>query len=130
MLHGTIAWACSTCPETGPANCGVAGAGPGAGSSDGGATFSKIGSVQQAGAVGFGKAAPGSARQTLYLIGTVNGVTGIFRSVDGGTAWTRINDDRTQFGGTVGGVITGDPDVYGRVYAGSNGRGVLIGEPS
>lgn len=99
-------------------------------SSDGGATFSKIGGVQQAGAVGFGKAAPGSARQTLYLIGTVNGVTGIFRSVDGGTAWTRINDDRTQFGGTVGGVITGDPDVYGRVYAGSNGRGVLIGEPS
>ena len=99
-------------------------------STDGGASFTKLNAVQSADGVGFGKAAPGARYQTVYLIGTVNGVTGIFRSVDGGTAWTRINDDRTQFGGTVGGVITGDPEVFGRVYVGSNGRGVLLGEPS
>ncbi|MEU0885082.1 RICIN domain-containing protein [Lentzea sp. NPDC005914] len=99
-------------------------------STDGGASFTKVNGVQGADGIGFGKAAPGAQHEALYLIGTVNGVTGIFRSTDDGAAWTRINDDRTQFGGNTGGVITGDPDVYGRVYAGSNGRGVLIGEPS
>lgn len=99
-------------------------------STDGGASFTKLNGVQSADGVGFGKAAPGARHQTVFLIGTVNGVTGIFRSVDGGAAWTRINDDRTQFGGTIGGVITGDPEVFGRVYVGSNGRGVLLGEQS
>ncbi|MFS8095691.1 RICIN domain-containing protein [Lentzea alba] len=99
-------------------------------STDGGASFQKLSSVQRADAVGFGKAAPGARYQALYLIGTVKGVTGIFRSVDGGTTWTRVNDDRNQFGGTAGGVITGDPDVFGRVYVGTNGRGVLYGDPS
>jgi photosystem II stability/assembly factor-like uncharacterized protein len=98
-------------------------------STDGGMSFTKVGGVRSADAVGFGKAAPGARYQALYLIGTVKGVTGIFRSVDAGSTWTRINDDRSQFGGSVGGVITGDPDVFGRVYVGSNGRGVLYGDP-
>jgi hypothetical protein len=99
-------------------------------STDGGASFTKLNGVRSASAVGFGKAAPGARYQALYLIGTVNGVTGIFRSIDGGASWLRINDDRNQFGGAVGGVITGDPEVYGRVYVGSNGRGVLYGDQS
>jgi hypothetical protein len=93
-------------------------------------TFKKLDGVQGASAVGFGKAAPGAGYHALYLIGTVHGVTGFFLSTDGGAAWTRINDDRNQFGGAVGGVITGDPEVYGRVYVGTNGRGVLYGGPS
>ncbi|MEV8444187.1 RICIN domain-containing protein [Actinosynnema sp. NPDC051121] len=99
-------------------------------STDGGASFRKSGGVRAATAVGFGKAAPGARYHALYLIGTVDGLTGIFRSTDGGDAWVRINDDRNQFGGAVGGVITGDPEVYGRVYVGTNGRGVLYGAPS
>ncbi|MEU4765881.1 RICIN domain-containing protein [Actinosynnema sp. NPDC023794] len=99
-------------------------------STDGGVSFQELGSVRGAAAVGFGKAAPGAGYHTLYLIGTVDDATGIFRSTDGGAAWVRINDDRNQFGGAVGGVITGDPEVYGRVYVGTNGRGVLYGDPS
>lgn len=99
-------------------------------STDGGASFRKLDGVQRAESVGFGKAAPGTRYHALYLIGTVNGVTGIFRSIDGGAAWVRINDDRNQFGGSAAGVITGDPEVYGRVYLGTNGRGVLYGDPS
>lgn len=99
-------------------------------STDGGASFSRLDGVQGATAVGFGKAAPGARYHALYLVGTVNGGTGVFRSTDGGTAWVRINDDQHQYGGGTG-VITGDPDVYGRVYLGSNAaRGVLYGEPS
>ncbi|MBE8519562.1 RICIN domain-containing protein [Amycolatopsis sp. H6(2020)] len=100
-------------------------------STDGGASFSRQRGVEVATAVGFGKSAPGASYPALYLVGTVGGVTGIFRSTDGGGAWTRINDDLHQYGGGAGsGVITGDPDVYGRVYVGTNGRGVLYAEPS
>jgi hypothetical protein len=63
----------------------------------------------------------------VYLIGTVGGQYGFFRSDDVGTTWVRINDDQHQFGFT--GAITGDPRVFGRVYVGSGGRGILYGIP-
>ncbi|KJS61685.1 carbohydrate-binding protein [Streptomyces rubellomurinus] len=99
-------------------------------STDGGASFRRLDGVAQAGAVGFGKAAPGAGYQALYLSGKVKGVTGLFRSTDGGSTWTRINDDQHQFGGSVINVVSGDPDVYGRVYLGGYGRGVVYGDPS
>ncbi|MER5292944.1 carbohydrate-binding protein [Streptomyces pharetrae] len=100
-------------------------------STDGGRTFTRLTSVTSASAVGFGKAAPRASYQTLYLIGTVKGVTGVFRSTDKGATWTRVNDKAHQWG-AIGsqGVITGDPDTYGRVYIGTNGRGLQYGDPS
>jgi hypothetical protein len=83
--------------------------------------------VQAAYAVGFGKAADGSAFPSVFLLGAVGGVTGIFRSDDQGTNWTLITDDRHQFG--VAGYLAGDENVSGRVYVGSNGRGVIYGAP-
>ena len=79
--------------------------------------------------MGFGKAAPGASYQALYLLGTVGGVTGLFRSNDAGGGWTRVNDDRHQYG-NAGEALTGDPRVYGRVYVGTNGRGVIYGDSS
>ncbi|MFE9404204.1 RICIN domain-containing protein [Streptomyces sp. NPDC006530] len=99
-------------------------------STDAGASFTKVGGVEQASAIGFGKAAPGADHQALYLSGTVKGVSGLFRSVDGGTSWLRINDDQHQFGGSAITVVEGDPDVYGRVYLGGYGRGVVYGDLS
>lgn len=100
-------------------------------STDGGRSFTTLKSVQSAAALGFGKAKPGTGYQTLYLIGTVKGVTGVFRSTDEGATWLRVNDNAHQWGaiGSVG-VITGDPDTYGRVYIGTNGRGLQYGDPS
>ncbi|MBA2810129.1 cellulose binding domain-containing protein [Streptomyces sp. KM273126] len=98
-------------------------------STDGGATFTKLSGVEQADTIGFGKAAPGAAYQTLYTSAKIGGVRGIFRSTDKGATWTRINDDAHQWGWT-GAAITGDPRVYGRVYVSTNGRGVVYGDTS
>ena len=43
--------------------------------------------------------------------------------------WLRINDDLHQWGWT-GQTITGDPRIYGRVYIGTNGRGIIYGDIS
>ncbi|GAA4541141.1 RICIN domain-containing protein [Streptomyces collinus] len=100
-------------------------------STDGGRTFTTLKTVQSASALGFGKAKPGTNYQALYLIGTVKDVTGVFRSTDKGATWLRVNDDAHQWGAIGGvGVITGDPDTFGRVYVGTNGRGLQYGDPS
>ncbi|WP_030692081.1 RICIN domain-containing protein [Streptomyces globisporus] len=110
----------------------IAGGGQGLShSTDGGRTFTRLTTVKSASALGFGKAAPGASYQALYLIGTVKDVTGVFRSTDKGATWLRVNDDAHQWGGIGGvGVVTGDPDTFGRVYVGTNGRGLQYGDPS
>ena len=95
-------------------------------STDSGKSYSAI-VVQESHSIGFGKAAPGKTYPALYLVGKVADVSGLFRSDDGGSKWQRINDDAHQFGFV--GQITGDPRVYGRVYFGTGGRGILYGDP-
>jgi xyloglucan-specific exo-beta-1,4-glucanase len=97
-------------------------------SADGGRTFVAVDSVAESYGIGFGKAAPGRKYPSLYLAGFVNGVRGFFRSDDKGATWSRINDDAHQFGYV--NVIEGDPRVFGRVYLGTSGRGVIVGMPS
>jgi hypothetical protein len=74
-------------------------------------------------------AAPGQTYPALYASAQVGGVRGIYRSDDAGASWLRINDDQHQYGATSA-AISGDPRVFGRVYVGTNGRGVIVGEPA
>jgi len=97
-------------------------------STDSGATFSRLGHVEQVHAFGFGEAAPGEAYPALYLIGVVDGVRGIFRSTNAARTWVRINDDQHQWGLLL--QITGDPKQFGRVYVGTHGRGTFYGDPA
>ncbi|USI73021.1 WD40/YVTN/BNR-like repeat-containing protein [Sphingomonas morindae] len=81
---------------------------------------------------GLGHAAPGSVWPALYAIGRPAGDHGrlaIWRSTDGGDTWARINDDAHQWGLRFR-VISGDPRRFGRVYIGTDGRGLLYGDPS
>ncbi|GAB4230925.1 MAG: cellulose binding domain-containing protein [Acidobacteriota bacterium] len=96
-------------------------------SEDGGLTWARNTVVAEAEAIGFGKSAPGQTYPALYLTGRIDDETGIFRSDDGGMSWVRINDEQHQWP-WLGGPITGDPRIYGRVYLGTNGRGVLYGD--
>lgn len=98
-------------------------------STDAGASFSAIPEISWAYNVGFGAPAPGQTHPAIFAVATIDGTTGLFRSDDTGHSWVRINDDAHQWG-NMGAAITGDPDVHGRVYLGTNGRGVLHGEPS
>ena len=96
-------------------------------STDSGATFTKVAAVTSGVNVAFGKAAPGATHPAVFLVGTVDGVTGVFRSDNTGTSWVRINDDAHQYG-NAGDALAGDPRVYGRVYLGTNGRGILYAD--
>ena len=70
----------------------------------------------------FGKAATGKTYPAIYLGGSANGTTGLFRSDDGGTTWVTISDAQDQLIGS----LAGDKNVYGRVYVAA--RGLLVGE--
>jgi photosystem II stability/assembly factor-like uncharacterized protein len=91
-----------------------------------GATFTKLDTVQEAYSLGFGKAAPGKKHPALYLAGKVGNLQAIFRSDDAGESWVRINDGQHQYGWI--NAVTGDPRFYGRVYYGTGGRGVIYGD--
>jgi BNR/Asp-box repeat len=94
---------------------------------NGGVSFSKMKNVQEAGSLGFGKAAPGKNYPALYLAGEVEQSEALFRSDDDGQTWTRINDNAHQYGWISH--VTGDPRIYGRVYFGTGGRGIIYGDP-
>ena len=85
--------------------------------------------VTSAISVGFGKAASGANYPAIYLAGTVNGVTALFRSIDFGATWVQINDAQHQWGGYS--LVVGDPRTFGTVYVAPNsGRGILYGTSS
>jgi len=100
-------------------------------SQDGGATFTPLAGVGYCGAIGFGKAAPGNEHPTVYMWGSVNEVRGIYRSLDLGATWQRINDDAHQYGGPGDGhFIVGDANRFGVVYMSTAGRGIVYGKPA
>jgi hypothetical protein len=96
-------------------------------STDSGATFTKLATVQEGYRVGFGKAAEGQTHPAIYIWGKVAGTVGFYRSDDTGATWTRINDDKHQYG-YINHMI-GDPRVYGRVFLATSGRGIIYGQP-
>jgi photosystem II stability/assembly factor-like uncharacterized protein len=91
-------------------------------------SFARLPGVEVIHAFGFGKAAPNQSYPALYLVGTIHGQPGVFRSIDEARTWVRINDDQHQWGLVL--QITGDPRIFGRVYVGTHGRGVFYGDPT
>ena len=72
--------------------------------------------------VALGRPAPGASYSAaVYLIGTINGIDGVYRSDDAGATWLRIDDDAHRYGGVWG--IVADTSIYGRVYLA--GRGMI-----
>ncbi len=100
-------------------------------SSNAGETFARVANVRTAFMFSFGAPPNGSKVPTVFLYGTVENTTGIFRSDDMGTSWVLINDTQYQMSDLVNGAgaMAGDRQVWGRVYIGTDGRGVFYGVP-
>lgn len=95
---------------------------------DAGKTFSNTKTLPSVTCIGFGKAKNEDDYPVIYALGDdgENG-DGIYRSEDKGESWVRINDEQHLFG-NLNGFITGDSNVYGRVYVATNGRGIIMGD--
>jgi photosystem II stability/assembly factor-like uncharacterized protein len=97
-------------------------------SNDGGQNFTGVDGPTNIRAFGFGKAAPRETIPAIFAAGTIGNQEGIFRSDNGGKNWLRINDNQHQYGLIL--QLAGDPRVYGRVYVGTHGRGILYADPA
>jgi hypothetical protein len=82
-----------------------------------------MGALQGASEITLGKAKQGAKYPAIYVVGTMNGVWGIYHSDDAGATWARFNDDAHQYGGI--GSIAADWSTYGRIYFSGTGRGIV-----
>jgi xyloglucan-specific exo-beta-1,4-glucanase len=90
-------------------------------STDGGASFAPASGDLEVELYGIGKGA-------VFAIGVRQGVRAAWRSTDLGRSWARIDDDAHRWGRRYR-VISGDPRREGRVYLGTDGRGLFYGDP-
>jgi xyloglucan-specific exo-beta-1,4-glucanase len=82
------------------------------------------GQLHGASVIALGKAQTGAPYSAaIYVVGTMNGVWGIYHSDDGGATWARYNDDTHQYGGI--GPMAGDWNTYGRIYFSGTGGGLI-----
>ncbi len=102
-------------------------------SEDGGKNFTVLKNIN-AKALGFGAPEKEGDYMTIYVMGDdkVDGNKnpqgdGIYRSTDKGKTWQKINDDEHLFGNLTPS-ITGDSEIFGRVYFATNGRGIVMGD--
>ncbi|KAJ8518405.1 hypothetical protein ONZ45_g4516 [Pleurotus djamor] len=96
-------------------------------STNSGTSFTSVSGVTQAWAIALGAPASTGGYPTLFAAADIEGV-GYFRSDDTGLNWVKINDAQHGFGNAASNPISGDPRKYGRVYIGTNGRGIFYGD--
>ena len=96
-------------------------------SEDSGQSFTMIKDIDFR-AIGFGAPEKDGGYPAVYAMGSAGEQgEGIYRSTDKGATWTRINDEQHLFGNLTD-WITGDSNVFGRVYFATNGRGIVMGD--
>jgi hypothetical protein len=96
-------------------------------SSSGGASFTKIAGFDECWAIGFGKKHTDTqSYPTIFVYGRYNGAWGLFRSTDQGSTWVKC---ATYVLDRMNGVndVTGDPDVFGKVYLAVGATGFVYG---
>jgi photosystem II stability/assembly factor-like uncharacterized protein len=93
---------------------------------NGGTTFTKISALSTSTAFSFGAPATGTTVPTAYSYGTLGGVLGMYRSTDLGVNWDKIDASQKFPAGVK--AIAADRQVFGKVYVGTGGRGVLYGQ--
>ncbi|MES2904384.1 MAG: hypothetical protein V4696_09390 [Pseudomonadota bacterium] len=97
-------------------------------SRDGGRSWQDIRRTQEIWAIGFGKAAPGKTYPSIYIAGYANGdrEPALYRSIDDAASWQKLTSYPAGNVDTIR-AISGDMNVYGRVYYGFAGSGAGYG---
>jgi hypothetical protein len=90
-------------------------------STDQGATWTAVANVDVT-VFGYGAAAPGQSYPAIYMVGHVNGVYGVWQSVNDAQSWTQIGTYPNSSLDLIT-TISGDPNVFGQVYIGFGGSG-------
>lgn len=94
-----------------------------------GVNYTTVANVTYCKSIGIGKTMSGASYPTIFIWGTVSGVTGLFRSTNQGATWLRLNDDAHEFAGAP--FLVGDMNVAGRVFmSAGGGRGLIYWEPA
>ena len=97
-------------------------------STNGGATWTAVPNVLDVNCFGFGAPAPGQSYPTIYIVGWVNDVYGIWQSYNDAQSWTQIGvwplNSLDQIK-----TISGDPNIFGQVYIGFAGSGFAYLRP-
>ncbi|HEY0795306.1 MAG TPA: chitobiase/beta-hexosaminidase C-terminal domain-containing protein [Acidisarcina sp.] len=96
-------------------------------STDSGTTFQAVAGPSEGYDIAFGKAATGSTYPSIYLYGRIAGVPGVYISQDLAVTWSPVTDATHQYGYID--VIAADPNIFGRVYLGTSGRGIIYTDP-
>ncbi|KAI9050188.1 hypothetical protein LZ554_006329 [Drepanopeziza brunnea f. sp. 'monogermtubi'] len=93
-----------------------------------GSTFIQVASSVTAGySFAFGAGSTTAAYPTIYGFFTISGTTALFKSEDSGLNWAMISDATHGFGAASANVVGADMAIYGKVYVGTNGRGIYYG---
>jgi hypothetical protein len=91
-------------------------------STDGGSTWNAVPNVLEVSVFGFGAPAASGGYPSIYIVGYVNSVYGIWQSNDDAKSWTQIGDHPAGSLDNIS-TISGDPNIYGQVYVGFAGSG-------
>lgn len=98
---------------------------------DQGTTWTAVPNLLEVYNFGFGKAKPGGGGYpTIFILGYVSNVFGIWRSDDGEQAtptWTQVSDGFPLGSFDFIKWVEGDPDVYNRCFVAFNGSGFAYG---
>ena len=93
-------------------------------SEDRGATFSPVPNVTEVGQLAVGKAAPGAPYPTIFIIGKVNGVQGVYLSTDKMQSWQYMTNFPTGRSDLIT-ELEGDMNNFGDLYGGFKSSGIF-----
>jgi len=96
-------------------------------SADGGATFTRVDDIEPR-LIAFGRARAPEQPATVFVLGRLRGSVGMFRG-DAAAArgWVRLGGEATGLTNDPR-ALAADPHVYGRVYVGTFGSGIIYGD--
>jgi hypothetical protein len=93
-------------------------------------TWTAVANVTGVNCFNFGAIAPTKSYPSIYIMGFVSGVYGVWQSVDNASTWTNLGNPKSTLQSLqLVGCIAADPNNFGYVYVGFGGAGYAYYTP-